>query len=79
MNDSCNNDPKNIPIKERMKTWQFWKPYVYTLLGAMAGYGYYYFIGCSGGSCPITSNPYVSIAFGGLFGYFLVNRPCSSC
>lgn len=27
------------------------------LAGAVAGYAYYYFVGCASGSCAITSNP----------------------
>ena len=38
------------------------------VLGAIAGFAYYYFIGCSSGSCPITSNPYLMIAYGIFFG-----------
>lgn len=38
------------------------------LLGAIGGYAYYYYIGCLGGSCPITSNPYISTAYGALIG-----------
>lgn len=38
------------------------------LLGASAGFAYYYFIGCSSGGCPITSNPFVSTGYGALFG-----------
>lgn len=34
------------------------------LLGAAAGFAYYKFIGCASGTCPITSNPYMSIAYG---------------
>jgi hypothetical protein len=38
-------------------------------LGIAAGYAYYYFIGCSAGNtCPITSNPLSSMAYGGLLG-----------
>lgn len=33
-------------------------------LGAMAGYAYYYFIGCTTGSCPITGNPWISTLYG---------------
>ena len=33
-------------------------------LGAMAGYAYYAFVGCASGSCPISSNPYVSTLYG---------------
>lgn len=40
-------------------------------LGALGGYLYYYFIGCSSGTCPITSNPYISIAYGALMGYLI--------
>lgn len=38
------------------------------MLGALAGYAYYYFIGCSSGSCPIQSNPYFSTLYGALAG-----------
>jgi hypothetical protein len=38
------------------------------ILGSGAGYAYYRFIGCSSGSCPITSNPYLSIIYGMVMG-----------
>ena len=38
------------------------------LAGATGGYAYYYFIGCLSGTCPITSNPYISTAYGALVG-----------
>ena len=41
------------------------------LVGAVGGYLYYHFVGCASGTCPITSNPYVSIAYGALLGYLL--------
>lgn len=41
------------------------------LIGAGLGYAYYYFIGCYGGSCPITSNPYITTLYGGLLGLIL--------
>lgn len=42
---------------------------ILTIAGIAGGYAYYYFIGCSGGSCPITSNPWYSMGWGGLLGY----------
>lgn len=41
--------------------------------GIIGGYLYYYFIGCNGGSCAITSNPYASMIYGGIFGVLLFN------
>ena len=38
------------------------------LVGAILGYLYYYYIGCASGSCAITSNPYISTAYGALIG-----------
>jgi hypothetical protein len=38
------------------------------VIGGIAGYLYYRFIGCRSGSCPITSNPLSSIIFGAIFG-----------
>jgi hypothetical protein len=38
------------------------------LAGAAGGYAYYYFIGCTSGACPITSNPYISTTYGAVIG-----------
>ncbi len=40
--------------------------------GGLLGYAYYYFIGCTSGSCPITSNPYISTFYGALIAFILV-------
>ncbi|MBI9070954.1 MAG: hypothetical protein JEY94_05115 [Melioribacteraceae bacterium] len=37
--------------------------------GAVLGYSYYYFIGCTSGSCPITSNPLISTVYGAAIGF----------
>ncbi|MCX6287645.1 MAG: YtxH domain-containing protein [Bacteroidetes bacterium] len=50
---------------------------LFTSLGGLGGFLYFYFVGCASGTCAITSNPYASIAFGGFLGYFIVNRPCA--
>ena len=41
------------------------------IFGAVVGYGYYRFIGCAGGSCPITSNPWISTMYGALLGFMI--------
>jgi len=43
------------------------------VLGASAGYAYYYYIGCLGGSCPITGNPWTSTAYGAIIGVLMVS------
>lgn len=43
------------------------------LLGAAGGFAYYYFVGCSTGTCPIKSNPYTMTAYGALMGYLLLD------
>jgi hypothetical protein len=44
---------------------------LFSILGALGGFGYYYFIGCKTGSCPITGNPYISTFYGLFLGIIL--------
>ena len=41
------------------------------LVGAIAGYAYYYFIGCASGTCAITSRPLNSTLYGAMMGGLL--------
>jgi hypothetical protein len=43
------------------------------LLGAVAGYLYWFYIGCNSGSCAITSSPINSTIYGSLMGGLLLN------
>lgn len=38
------------------------------LVGALTGWAYWFFVGCSSGTCPITSNPVNSTLYGMLMG-----------
>ena len=49
------------------------KNFMGLLLGVTGGYLYYHFIGCTSGTCAITSNPYMSILWGGLMGYLVAD------
>jgi tetrahydromethanopterin S-methyltransferase subunit G len=40
-------------------------------VGGVAGFLYYYYVGCTSGTCPITSNPYISIIYGAVLGYLI--------
>ena len=46
-------------------------PIIGLLVGAAGGYLYYYYVGCASGTCPITSNPYISVLYGALMGFLL--------
>ena len=58
---------------------QFIKKYKWkilgVLLGGLAGFLYWYFIGCVSGTCPIQSHWHTSTLYGGLIGYFIPNSP----
>ncbi|OFX48242.1 MAG: hypothetical protein A2X13_15230 [Bacteroidetes bacterium GWC2_33_15] len=41
------------------------------ILGIIAGYAYWKYVGCTRGTCPITSNWHTMVLFGGLIGYFI--------
>jgi hypothetical protein len=43
----------------------------FSVAGALAGYAYYFFIGCRTGTCPITGNPWISTAYGGGMGLIM--------
>jgi hypothetical protein len=42
-------------------------------LGALAGYLYWKFVGCSSGTCAITSRPLNSTLYGAVMGGLLLN------
>jgi hypothetical protein len=41
------------------------------VIGAIGGYVYYIKVGCVSGTCPITSNPYMSVLWGAAMGYLI--------
>lgn len=47
-------------------------------LGAVAGFLYWYYIGCTSGTCAITSSPINSTLYGGFMGGLLLNTFDSS-
>lgn len=79
MNNDCKVTPKPKTIKEFFKSWYFWKPFLGITIGGLAGFLYFYFIGCTSGACPITSSATGTILTGGLFGFFITSGPCRSC
>lgn len=43
------------------------------VIGAIAGYLYYHFVGCASGTCMITSKPLNSTLYGALMGGLFLN------
>ncbi|MGV8095523.1 MAG: DUF6132 family protein [Mangrovibacterium sp.] len=40
-------------------------------VGAIGGYLYWYYVGCTSGTCPIQSNWHTSSLYGALMGYLV--------
>jgi|LSQX01.3.fsa_nt_gb hypothetical protein len=64
-------------IKEKIK--KYIRPIIFTLVGAIIGLLYYKFVGCSTGTCVITSNPVSSMLYMGLVGFLLSGAFCKGC
>ena len=64
-------------MKERMKKWL--RPALFILGGGLVGLGYYYLVGCSTGTCVITSSPLTSMAYMALVGWLLSGVFGSCC
>jgi hypothetical protein len=77
--ETCETEVRPKNFKELMRSAWFWKPASALIIGGIIGFLYYHFVGCTSGTCAITSNPVSSIIFGGLLGLFIVNRPCKTC
>ncbi len=41
------------------------------IIGGLLGFAYYKLVGCSSGSCPITSNPWALIGYGAFVGLMI--------
>ena len=50
---------------------KYWLTIAGGIVGAVGGFAYWYFIGCSSGTCPITSSPLNSSLYGIVMGGLL--------
>ncbi len=68
------NENQNIEKQESKQKFN-WKPLLIPalgiILGAIGGYIYYIKIGCEGGTCPITSNPALTMLWGAILGFLV--------
>lgn len=44
---------------------------LFAAVGGVLGYGWYRLVGCPGGACPFTRNPYISMLWGAAIGLML--------
>ena len=44
-----------------------------SLVGAVLGFAYYKLVGCSSGTCPITSIPWGSTIYGAIMGFMIAS------
>ncbi len=51
----------------------YWLTVVGFLIGGVGGYLYYHFVGCSSGTCAITSKPVNSTLYGAMMGGLFLN------
>jgi hypothetical protein len=77
MDSNCEIKQKPNGFKELVRSWLFWKPALSVIIGGIVGFLYYYFVGCTTGTCAITSSPYSSTIMGSVLGLFITNSPCS--
>ncbi|MEO8759309.1 MAG: DUF6132 family protein [Bacteroidia bacterium] len=57
---------KNILLKYKLEL-------IGVVLGSIAGWCYWYFVGCASGTCAITSSPVNSSLYGAMMGGVLAN------
>lgn len=55
----------------KARTWYLWGGGM--IIGAIAGYAYWNYVGCLSGTCSITSSPVNSTLYGGLMGVLTAN------
>lgn len=64
------NKNNSIWDKKYLKIFSL-KSIIGTVVGLIGGYIYYIKVGCTSGTCPITSNPWLTLLWGGMIGYLL--------
>lgn len=68
MENSC--ETKTSCMQKMMQKIKVTIPEIIGLaIGAAGGFIYYSVVGCSSDSCPVTSNPWLSIIWGSVIGY----------
>lgn len=69
----CHNRKGVLSMKKNSRSPLLsWLPLLLlTVLGAVGGYLYYRLVGCASGTCPISSDPFISTVYGSVIGLLL--------
>jgi len=54
-----------------MKRTMILRSIIGIIVGGGLGFAYYRLVGCSSGTCPLTSNPFISTIYGAVIGLLL--------
>jgi hypothetical protein len=65
-------DNSDEPIVKKLWNNKVYRTSFGAIAGGILGFFYWRYIGCSTGSCPLTSNPYQSVLLFGFLGGILV-------
>ncbi len=60
-----------MKINPKLQKYLYTRTTLGIIIGGIGGLLYYKFVGCSNGSCAITSNPYITTLYGTLMGGLL--------
>jgi len=69
-----NKQNKNASFWESIKNKAILRISIGAVIGAIVGVFYWEFIGCNGGSCPLTNNVYKTVMFFTVMGGFMARK-----
>jgi len=70
-------EEENKGIKKLLKSKHIRKSLIYILIGALAGFGYFYFSEAQQMETWLMRDSLSSVFFGGFLGFFITNSPCA--
>jgi hypothetical protein len=73
MENTENKEPQRKSFSERIKNSFQTKHIIGLVFGGIAGFSYYFFLGCQSGTCALKSNPFYNILMGLLLGYLIAD------
>lgn len=76
MDTNRDTDVKAKPVKEFFKSGKFLKVVLGIVLGGLAGFLIYYYVGCKTDVCAAAANPYTTVITGSIFGFIMTCSPC---